>query len=239
MASLAVTYDFVEDTSIDPDQMNQNFTDVIDFVNTSVVHADGSIAFTGIPSLPASDPTTANQASRKSYVDSAIAAAVAAASVVPVGALFAWSTATAPTGYLLCYGQAVSRSTYSGLFAVVSTLYGVGDGATTFNLPDLRGRVVAALDNMGGSDAGRLSLANTIGTAGGEQLHTMTEAELYAHTHSVTAVQSGATNAQPYDGFSPGPIGLDSASIVSTSKGSTTPFNVMQPTLLMTYIIKT
>jgi len=59
---------------------------------------------------------------------------------VPTGGMMMWGTATAPTGYLLCNGAAVSRSTYSALFAVVGTAYGAGDGSTTFNVPDFRDR---------------------------------------------------------------------------------------------------
>lgn len=66
------------------------------------------------------------------------------------------TSVTAPAGWLLCDGSAVSRTTYAGLFAVIGTWYGVGDGSTTFNLPDLRGRVVAGKDDMGGNAAGRL-----------------------------------------------------------------------------------
>jgi microcystin-dependent protein len=78
----------------------------------------------------------------------------------------------APAGYLLCFGQAISRTNYVGLFTVLGTTYGAGDGSTTFNLPDLRGRVAAGLDNMGGSAAGRLSavIGGTIlGAAGGSE----------------------------------------------------------------------
>lgn len=58
----------------------------------------------------------------------------------PVGAWMGWFTATPPTGWLICDGSAVSRTTYADLFAVLGTTYGVGDGSTTFNLPDLRQR---------------------------------------------------------------------------------------------------
>jgi microcystin-dependent protein len=83
---------------------------------------------------------------------------------------------TAPAGYLLCFGQAISRTAYAGLFAVLSTTYGVGDGSTTFNLPDLRGRVAAGKDDMGGSSAGRLpnSGGTVLGAApGAEKSSTM------------------------------------------------------------------
>lgn len=64
---------------------------------------------------------------------------------VPTGAGFVWYTAAAPAGFLLCDGSAVSRTTYAALFALLGTIYGVGDGSTTFNLPDLRGRVAVGV----------------------------------------------------------------------------------------------
>jgi len=75
------------------------------------------------------------------------------------------------------------------LFAVIGTTYGSGDGSTTFNLPDLRGRVAAGLDNMGGSDANRLDWPNTLGTAGGEQKHLLTgnESGVKAHGHTASS----------------------------------------------------
>jgi microcystin-dependent protein len=96
---------------------------------------------------------------------------------------------------LLCFGQAVSRTTYSALFTIVSTTYGAGDGSTTFNLPDLRGRTVAGLDNMGGTAASRLTNAisgltgTTLGAVGGDQ-----RLQLHQHANTLTnnAVTSGA-----------------------------------------------
>ena len=78
---------------------------------------------------------------------------------------------TAPKGYLLCFGQAISRTAYAGLFAVLGTTYGAGDGSTTFNLPDLRSVVVGGLGNMGGTERGLLNsqIASTLGATGGTQ----------------------------------------------------------------------
>jgi microcystin-dependent protein len=90
-----------------------------------------------------------------------------------------------PNGWLLRYGQAVSRSTYADLFALYGTTYGVGDGSTTFNLPDDRGRVAVGLDNMGGSDAGRLSVSNTLGGTGGAETVTLSSTEMPSHTHTI------------------------------------------------------
>lgn len=75
-----------------------------------------------------------------------------------------WPTDTAPSKWLLCYGQAVSRTTYAALFTVLSTTFGVGDGSTTFNMPDLRGRGLAGTDDMGGTAANRLQVSTTITT---------------------------------------------------------------------------
>lgn len=81
---------------------------------------------------------------------------------------------TAPQGWLLCDGSAVSRSTYSDLFTAIGTTYGAGDGSTTFNVPDLAGRVVLGVSND-----------HALGTSGGEANHTLTEQELPAHIHTV------------------------------------------------------
>src|SRR5688572_13618888 len=94
-------------------------------------------------------------------------------SLLPVGTVFPYAGGSAPDGYLLCDGSAVSRTTYAALFTAIGGNYGAGDGSTTFNLPDLRGRVVAGKDDMGGSSANRLTDANdglngdTLGDTGG------------------------------------------------------------------------
>ncbi len=94
---------------------------------------------------------------------------------MPVGGEIDFAGATAPAGWLLEYGQAISRTTYSALFAVIGTTYGNGDGSTTFNLPDARGRVYAGVDNMGGTAANRITAAVSgvngivLGASGGSQ----------------------------------------------------------------------
>lgn len=90
------------------------------------------------------------------------------------GELAPCARATAPAGTLLCYGQAISRTAYAGLFAALNTVHGTGDGSTTFNLPDMRGRVAAGKDDMGGSSAVRLNTisSTTLGATGGNQTPT-------------------------------------------------------------------
>ncbi len=104
---------------------------------------------------------------------------------VPVGALLMWSTDTPPSGYLLSDGSEVSRTIYAGLFAVIGTTYGIGDGSSTFNLPDLRGRIPLAKDNMGGTSANRVTApqADSLGQGTGGENHTLTVDEIPSHAH--------------------------------------------------------
>jgi microcystin-dependent protein len=117
---------------------------------------------------------------------------------IPLGAgIDFWGTTAPNSSFAFPYGQAISRTTYASLFALLGTTYGNGDGSTTFNLPDCRGRVTAKLDNMGGSAAGRLtasyfgSNASSLGAVGGNESHTLTAAEIPAHTHPNTLSDPG------------------------------------------------
>lgn len=174
------------------------------------------------------------------------------AGFMPAGSIVVTARAAAPTGWLLCTGSAVSRTTYAGLFAAIGTTYGSGDGTTTFNIPDLRGRVIAGLDNMGGSDAGRLDWANTIGTTGGTQTHTLTTAEMPSHTHTQDAHTHTVGNVPTgLVGYGQGsPINGNAVQNLTTATTSSTTatnqntggggaHNNMQPTMLLNYIIKT
>ena len=136
----------------------------------------------------------------------------------PVGAVTAFAGATAPTGWLLCFGQTVSRTVYASLFTVVGTTYNTGgEAGTDFRLPDLRGRTIAGIDNMGGTDAGRLDIANSSGTVVGSQYVTLTSAEMPSHTHiqnahnhTGTADTAGSHShgyVQPYNTSGMGPAG--------------------------------
>ena len=79
-----------------------------------------------------------------------------ASSGIPTSAIFYFPTITVPTGYLECNGSAVSRTTFATLFVILGTNYGVGDGSTTFNLPDLRGEFIRCADNGRGVDPARV-----------------------------------------------------------------------------------
>ena len=116
---------------------------------------------------------------------------VALANIIcPIGTVIDYAGTAVPSvvqgvTWVFPYGQAVSRTTYATLFARLSTTHGVGDGTTTFNLPDYRGRVGAGQDDMGGTSADRLTAAasgidgDALGATGGSEL-------LHAHTHTVT-----------------------------------------------------
>jgi microcystin-dependent protein len=94
---------------------------------------------------------------------------------VPTGTLHQWTTATAPQGYLLCQGQAISRTLFVNLFTAIGTLYGAGDGSTTFNIPDLRGNVP-----VGKSSSGTFS---TLNNKGGAETVTLSLTQIPSHTH--------------------------------------------------------
>lgn len=108
------------------------------------------------------------------------------------GAVLPFAGANAPTGWLMCDGSEKSRTAFAELFAAIGTTYGPGDGSTTFNLPDMRGRVAAGKDNMGGTPANRLTAAGagitgaSLGATGGNQTHTLTTAQMPAHSHAVS-----------------------------------------------------
>jgi len=94
----------------------------------------------------------------------------------PAGGYMPYAGLTAPAGWLFPFGQNVVRATYPALFTALGTLYGVGDGSTTFGLPDLRGRVLAGRDNLGGTASGRLQVTTTITTTASSATATVASA---------------------------------------------------------------
>lgn len=166
---------------------------------------------------------------------------------LPPGTILEFAGATAPAGYLLCYGQLVSRTTYAALFDAIGTAFGAGDGSTTFAVPDRRGRVGLGKDNMGGTPANRVTSAvsgvsaSALGAVGGDQ-------RLHAHSHGVTdpghfhnGGASGIVNVNPSTG--------DPASAASSTEAATTGISIntagaggsqnIPPVLVLNYIIKT
>jgi len=153
------------------------------FQTASGGNLTGDVTSVGVATTISASVVTSNMIVDGTIVVADLAAAVQAF-LTPTATIVSYAASSAPTGWLLCSGQAVSRTTYATLFSTISTTYGVGDGSTTFNVPDLRGRAAVGLDNMGGTDATRLDLANTLGTGAGAQYHTLTTAQLASHTHT-------------------------------------------------------
>lgn len=163
----------------------------------------------------------------------------------PAGAVIAYGGISAPTGWLLCDGSAVSRTTYATLFGIISTTFGAGNGTTTFNVPDMRGRIAPGKDNMGGVAANRLTgtsggvVGSTLGATGGSETHTLATSELPSHNHTVYYNRqtpeggSGDNAAWELNGTSGAYSG------VTSSTGGGAAHNNVQPSLILNYIIKT
>lgn len=158
---------------------------------------------------------------------------------VIVGEIRIWSTGTAPSGWQLCDGTALSRSTYSDLFGVVGTTYGVGDGSTTFNVPDLRGRVPGGVGTGSGLTA--RALADEVGAE-----------TLPAHTHSIAVPAYAADTGNDDTPSTTSIFARTSGETIYETNGNSAdttlePFTsgstgsgshgVMQPTLFVSFII--
>lgn len=146
---------------------------------------------------------------------------------------------TDPAGWLRCYGQAVNRTTYAALFAAIGTIFGAGDGSTTFNVPDMRGRFPLGKDNMGGSSANRVtaSQADNIGQSAGAESVTIATSELPSHTHNVRTSEIGF-DAAKVGIANPGGSAADiTGAALATGSGSAR--NVMNPYITFVWLIKT
>ncbi|MCT4628971.1 phage tail protein [Winogradskyella sp.] len=104
---------------------------------------------------------------------------------VPTGAIFSFPLETPPTGYLVCDGSAVSRTTYAGLFAVLGTTYGAGNGSTTFNLPDYRGKFLRGYDDGAGNDPDAATRQDRGDGTTGDAVGTLQDGDMESHLHQV------------------------------------------------------
>ncbi len=112
--------------------------------------------------------------------------------VIPSGCIMSYAGATTPAGWLICDGSAISRTTYSNLFANIGTAYGSGDGTTTFNLPDLRGRFLRGVDGTAGNDPDKSTrIASNIGGNTGNNIGSLQSDTLQTHNHNLIISTSG------------------------------------------------
>ncbi len=157
---------------------------------------------------------------------SMLVAAVAQA-LVPTGAQLPFAGSAAPAGFLLCDGSAVSRTTYAALFAVVGISAGQGDGSTTFNVPDWRGRFMRGVDGSAGRDpdsAGRTAM-NTGGNTG-NNVNSVQGNAFQTHSHGIQSLNNVPTG--PYPNFGANPSSDGTMVGVTTVTGATGPTS--QPT---------
>ena len=175
---------------------------------------------------------------------------------IPTATIVPWSSSSVPTGFLECNGQAVSRSTYSALFAIVSTTYGTGDGSSTFNVPDLQDNVAVGKSNNKAlaSTGGANTVASTGNVGGSTANATLSTPQLASHSHPVNpTIRNPGSNSPNATGI--GNVQAQGASPFSFSAGSTgsggghshnmsanfsgDATSVIQPYLTIIYIIKT
>jgi microcystin-dependent protein len=157
------------------------------------------------------------------------------ADTVPIGAGMWFPSDSIPDTWLLCNGQAISRTIYSLLFAVLGVSHGAGDGSTTFNVPNIKGRVIVGKDS---SDTD----FDTIGETRGEKTHVLTISEMPNHNHSGLYIDGTELNvwngtAGKYSVVNGG-VGNNASIIVTGQRGSDAAHNNIQPSIVENYIIK-
>tara|TARA_A100001391_G_scaffold131915_1_gene91125 strand:- start:1512 stop:2090 length:579 start_codon:yes stop_codon:yes gene_type:complete len=172
--------------------------------------------------------------------------------LIPTATIVPWTASSLPSGFLECNGATVSRSTYAALFAVIGTTYGAGDGATTFELPDIQDRVpVSKSPNKSLASTGGAATVATTGNIGGTTANaTLSTAQLASHSHpgggnaSPNSVKGQGQFGQNFRaGFSPSNTGSAGSggghdhNMSATFTGDAT--SVIQPYLALIYIIKT
>ena len=151
------------------------------------------------------------------------------------GMIIPWPSAVIPKGWFICDGRQVTRADNAALFAVIGTVYGAGDGVSTFELPDLRGRTVIGMDDMGAGAAHVIpdTRASWLGGRLGEEKHQLSVAEMPPHSHAYGQAYAGGA----YDGHS-SPLYNAMRSASTSVEGGDQPHNNIQPSMAMYWIIK-
>jgi|TARA_B100001964_G_scaffold144765_1_gene159450 microcystin-dependent protein len=172
----------------------------------------------------------------------------------PVGSIMSYGGANAPTGWVLCDGNEISRSTYASLYAVIGTQFGTPSNASLFKVPDLRGRFPLGADNMGGTSAGRVTdmTADNLAGYSGTETKTLISDNLPDHQHDMKSTNNDqfygirnitATPSDPAVIVYDGPTGSNTAQAMPNSGGVDgtvgQSFSVMNPYLTINYIIFT
>ena len=172
----------------------------------------------------------------------------------PIGSIMSYGGANAPTGWVLCDGNEISRSTYASLYAVIGTQFGTPSNASLFKVPDLRGRFPLGADNMGGTSAGRVTdmTADNLAGYSGTETKTLISDNLPDHQHDMKSTNNDqfygirnitATPSDPAVIVYDGPTGSNTAQAMPNSGGVDgtvgQSFSVMNPYLTINYIIFT
>ena len=161
--------------------------------------------------------------------------------LLPSGVILPYGVTAAPTGYKLCDGSAHTRTgtSTSALFTVIGTLYGAGNGSTTFNVPDLAGKFMAGIGSGLTSVTAGMIVGTTIGNTGGVQAVTLTEAQLASHDHKYNGYTGtgGVNSGSSF--FSPSFDSGAAVCVLDTSvAGSSGAHSNIPPALIVQFIIK-
>ena len=149
----------------------------------------------------------------------------------PLGVILPYAASSAPEGWMICDGSEISRNDYSDLFSLIDTTYGSGNGSTTFNIPNLSGRVPVGLDFEGNT----VSNAGGLGIMEGKETHTLSIDEMPSHSHEYIS-PTGSYNSSSYNNLYPN--GPTLTTEYTESIGGDQPHNNMQPYLVTNYIIR-
>jgi microcystin-dependent protein len=200
----------VTGTTITSNWANTSLSDIATALTGSLA-ADGQTPVTG--NIQMGGNLITGMGAGVSSNDAVTLAQLAAVNSVVTGSIQMWPTVTAPTGYLLCVGTAVSRSTYAALFAIIGTTFGVGDGSTTFNLPNYSDRfpigsgTIAALAATGGSkDAVVVSHTHTATVTDPQHKHIhgatfQFQGSVYGDVTVASGAQSGQSGGSTLSGY--------------------------------------